>query len=68
MKKTLEISSFDTFTHMYQKLWSYDVQFLRYGVWKTDGSTDGQTEKVTYSGECPNWKYENEILLLETTK
>ena len=57
---------FHHFTHVYQKLWSYDVQFLRYEVRKTDGPTDGQTEKVTYRGECPNWKYENEISLLET--
>ena len=25
------------FTHVYQKLWSYDVRFLKYGVWQTDG-------------------------------
>ena len=28
------------FTHVYQKLWSDDVQFLRYGVRQMDGRTD----------------------------
>ena len=36
------------FTYVYQKLWSDDVQFLRYCAW-----TDGQMEKVTYRGGCP---------------
>ena len=44
------------FTRVYQKLWSYDVQFVGYDVWhidgqidrRTDGQTDRQSEKVTY--------------------
>ena len=32
-------------SHMYQKLWSDDVQFLRYGVQWMDGQTDGQTDR-----------------------
>ena len=44
------------FTRVYQKLWSYDVQFVGYDVWhidgqidrQTDGQTDRQSEKVTY--------------------
>ena len=34
MKKTLEISSFYISVASYQKLWSDDVQFVRYGVWQ----------------------------------
>ena len=33
---------------MYQKLWSDDAQFLRYGARQTDEQTDGQRENVTY--------------------
>ena len=33
------------FTYVYQKLWSDDVQFLRYGVWQMDGQTDRQTDR-----------------------
>ena len=32
------------FTYMYQKLWSDDVQFLRYGARQMDGQADGQTD------------------------
>ena len=31
--------------HVYQKLWSDEVQFLRYGAQRTDGWTDGWMEK-----------------------
>ena len=31
------------FTHVYQKLWSDDVRFLRYGAGWMDGWTDGWT-------------------------
>ena len=42
------------FTYIYQKLWSDDVWFLRYGVRQTVGQTDGQMDgKVTYRGGCP---------------
>ena len=41
------------FTHVYQKLWSPDVWFLRYGTWQTDRWVDGWLEKVTYRGGCP---------------
>ena len=30
------------FTHVYQKLQSHDVHFLRYGAQQMDGQTDGQ--------------------------
>ena len=40
-------------THLCQKLWLEDARFLRYGARRTDGQTDGQTEKVTYRGGCP---------------
>ena len=40
---------YHNFTHMYQKLWSHQAQFLRYGAqW-----TDGQMERVAYRGGCP---------------
>ena len=32
------------FTHIYQKLWSDDVQFLRNGVQQTDRWTDGKSD------------------------
>ena len=32
------------FTHVYQKLWSHDVQFLRYDAWWTDEWTGGKTD------------------------
>ena len=39
------------FTYVYQKLWSDDVPFLRYGAWWMDewmdGPTDGQTNGWT---------------------
>ena len=34
------------FSIVYQKLWSDDVRFVRYGAWQTNR----QTEKVTYRG------------------
>ena len=37
------------FIHVYQKLLSHNVRFLRYGAWQTDG----RTEKVTYRGGAP---------------
>ena len=45
-KKHLEVHHF---THAYQKLWLYDVGFLRYGVRQTDRGM----KKVTYRGGCP---------------
>ena len=50
--------SFHHFTYVYQKLWSDDVWFLRYGAQQMDGQTDRWTEKVTYRGGCPNKKGE----------
>ena len=35
--------------YMLPKLWSDDVQLLRYGAWRMDG----QMEKVIYRGGCP---------------
>ena len=40
------------FTYVYQKLWSNDVWFLRYGVPRMDGRTDRWAEIVTYRGGC----------------
>ena len=50
------------FTNVYQKLWSHDVRFLRYGVGWMNGPTDGQknwhvemgrrTEKLTCRDRC----------------
>ena len=44
LKKWKKAWRYHHFTYMYQKLWSDDVQFLRYGAWRT--------EKVTYRGGC----------------
>ena len=33
------------FTHLYQKFWSDNVRFLRYGVWQTDRQTDGWMDR-----------------------
>ena len=33
------------FTYLYQKLWSDNVRFLRYGARRTDGQTDGRQKK-----------------------
>ena len=33
------------FRNAYQKLWSYSIQFLKYGAQGMKGQTDGQTEK-----------------------
>ena len=32
-------------THVYQKLWSHDAQFLRYAVQEMDGLTDKGTDR-----------------------
>ena len=32
------------FIYVYQKLWSDDVQFLRYGAWRTDRRMDGKRD------------------------
>ena len=58
-KKKMEKTPGDvTLQHLYQKLWSHDVQFPRYGARRmnrwTDGWTDGRTEKMTYRSGCPN--------------
>ena len=39
MKKTI-VWRYHHFTHVYQKLWSHDVWFLRYGAQQTNGATD----------------------------
>ena len=41
------------FTHLFQKLWSIDIQFLRYGAQQMDRPADGQMEKVISRGGCP---------------
>ena len=45
---------YHNFAYVYQKLGSDDVWFLRYGGRWTDRQTDRWTEKVPYSGGCPN--------------
>ena len=50
-KKEKNTWRYHHFTHVYQKLWSHNVWFLRYGVQWTNGQTDGQ-KKVTQGG-CP---------------
>ena len=42
-KKEENMRRYHHFTYVYQKLWSDDVQFLRYGVQQTDGQTDGKS-------------------------
>ena len=43
----------DIVSHVYQKLWSDDARFLRYGVQQMVRQTNRQTERVTYrSGYC----------------
>ena len=49
---------YHNFTYVYQKLWSDDVRFLRYGEQRTDGRTDGWTDwrtdgKNDIRGGCP---------------
>ena len=44
------------FTHVYLKLWSHDVRFLRHGAQRTDRQTDRQAEKVTYKRWVPHLK------------
>ena len=44
------------FTHVYQKFWSHDEWFLRYGAWRTERQTERRTEKVTYKDGCSTWK------------
>ena len=45
LKKWKTAWRYHHFTYVYHKLWLDDVQFLRYGV--------RRTEKVTYRGRCP---------------
>ena len=44
LKKWKKTWRYHHFTYMYQKLWSDDVWFLRYGARQMDGQTDGQTD------------------------
>ena len=43
-KKRKSARRYHHFTHGYQKLWSNNLPFLRYGVWQTDGQMDGQMD------------------------
>ena len=47
-KKKKNAWRYHRFTYVYQKVWSHDVRFLRYGARQTDGR-----KKVTYRGGCP---------------
>ena len=40
-------------THAYQKLWSDDVQYLRYGARQINERSDSLLGKVTYRSGCP---------------
>ena len=44
------------FRNAYQKLWSYSIQFLKYGAQGMKGQTDGQTEKGHIEVGAPNNK------------
>ena len=44
-KKHLDI--YYHFIYVYQKLWSDDVQFLRYGAWQMDRQMNGQMDRQT---------------------
>ena len=50
---------FHHLTYVYQRFWSHDVQFLRYGAQWTNGldRQDKQMENVTYRGGCSTEKY-----------
>ena len=41
LKKKKNACRYHHFTFVYQKLWSDDIWFLRYGAQRTDGRTDG---------------------------
>ena len=43
-KNEKETPGYHHSTYVYQKLWSNDVQFLRYGAQQMDGQMDGQTD------------------------
>ena len=43
-KKEKNFWRYHNFTHMYHKLWSDDVRFLRYGARQTDGWTDRKSD------------------------
>ena len=55
MKKWKTAWRYHHFTYVYHKLWSDDVQFLRYGARWTDGQTDGQTDKRTDGSDIERW-------------
>ena len=47
--------------HVYQKSWSHDVQFLRYGAQRTDRPTEkvtlgAQPKKTMQSKNCDQWQ------------
>ena len=54
LKKWKKAWRYQHFRHVCQKLWSENVQFLRYGAqwtdWQTDGQTDERTERDWKSG------------------
>ena len=49
LKKWKKTWRYHHFINVCQKLWSVEVQFLRYGARRSDG----RTEKVRYRGGCP---------------
>ena len=55
MKKWKTAWRYHHFTYVYHKLWSDDVQFLRYGARWTDGQTDGQTDRRTDGSDIERW-------------
>ena len=57
LKKWKKAWQYQHFTHVCQKLWSNNVQFLRYGAQWTDWQTDGQTDEWTER----DWKSDIEV-------
>ena len=53
------------FTYVYQKLWSDDVRFLRYGAWQKDGQTERLMDRWKKwhieVGAPPKNKLENDL-------
>ena len=55
MKKTKNTWKYNHFTHVYQKLWSNDVRFLRYGAQRMDVDTYRQVPHLSKTNQLnPN--------------
>ena len=58
-KKGKDTCRYHNFTYVYLKLWSYNVQFLRYGAQWTDGWTDRRKKWHVEVGAPPKNKTAN---------